>query len=411
MSDGFFSPSVLAQSRKPTASVPQCGACKLHLTCRSPKMPVAGEGRERILIVGEAPGKNEDDRGKPFVGQSGQILRDALREVGIDLDRDCWTTNALICRPPKNATPTNAQVEYCRPNIIRVLKDLQPELIIPLGQAAVQSVVGHIIKEKVEAMRRWAGWRIPCIEPNAWICPTFHPSYVLRTQDKDPVPKLFFRKHIAAAMEMGGRPHKDPPDYRKQVELIIRPADAAKLIRTATKECCDRGLWAAFDYECNMLKPEPSYARIYSCAISWADRTIAYPWHGEAITATQEFLRSPCEKVAANMKFEDRWTRAEFGHRVRNWRWDTMQAGHVLDCRKNISGLKFQSFVNFGVPPYNHHIEPYLQSDHAMKPNRIDQIELQDLLLYNGLDALLEKMLAEKHQSLFPAKGFYDVED
>lgn len=372
-------------------------------------MRVYGEGRERILIVGEAPGKTEDEKGRPFVGQAGGVLRDALRKAGIDLDRDCWTTNALICRPPKNATPTNAQIEYCRPNIIRVLKDLQPELIIPLGQAAVQSVVGHIIKEKVEAMRRWAGFRIPCIEPNAWICPTFHPSYILRTQDKDPVPKLFFTRHLSAAMEMGGRPHKDPPDYRKRIEIVISPTEAAKRIRQATKEANERGQWVAFDYETNMLKPEPSNARIYSCAISWGDggpdRTVAYPWHGEAITATQELLRSPCGKVAANMKFEDRWTRKEFGHRVRNWTMDTMQAAHVLDCRKGITGLKFQAFVQLGVPPYNHHIEPYLQSEHAMQPNRIDQIDLHDLLLYNGLDAFLELLLAYKQQTMFPPKG------
>src|SRR5688572_19001707 len=88
---------------KPTFSrLPKCGRCGLFKHCKSPKMLPAGEGRRKILVIGESPGNEEDDRGEPFVGKSGRHLRDVLEQVGIDLRKDCLLTNSLICHPEGN---------------------------------------------------------------------------------------------------------------------------------------------------------------------------------------------------------------------------------------------------------------------------------------------------------------------
>ncbi len=96
--DGFFSASEFT-SKPDTFILPQCGRCKLYKGCLSPKMPYYGKGRKNILIVAESPGGMEDAQGRPLVGRVGKFLRETLQKFSIDLDRDCWVTNSLICRP------------------------------------------------------------------------------------------------------------------------------------------------------------------------------------------------------------------------------------------------------------------------------------------------------------------------
>lgn len=395
MNRGFFAASTLAQSEAPVPSAPRCGACGLYKLCLSPKMPVTGEGRRKVLILGEAPGKTEDEQNVQLVGESGQVLRKALRKLGVDLDRDCWKTNALICRPPKNATPTDAEVGHCRPNLIKTLAQLQPELIIPLGGIAVKSLLGHLWREDVGPLSRWAGFQIPHQALNAWICPTYHPAYILRLRDADDPAALWWRRHLAAAFELEGRPWPDGlPDYAGSVRRVYCPAQAADYL----DKMADAGGLLAFDYETNCLKPDNPQARILSASVCWrGQRTIAYPWAGAAIDATSRLLRSPAPKVAANMKFEERWTLAKLGHGVRNWAWDTVLAAHVLDNRKGIVGLKFQALAWLGADSYDAHIRDYLAADedsgNALN-TAAQQISIEDLLLYNGLDSLLEYEVA-----------------
>jgi hypothetical protein len=84
------------------------------------------------------------------------------------------------------------------------------------------------------------------------------------------------------------------------------------------------------------------------------------------------------------------------GHGVKNWAWDGMQAAHVLDGRTGITSLKFQAFVQFGLPLWNKTVEPYLEADGGNQKNRIDKCDLHELLLYCGLDSLIEFRLAKK---------------
>jgi len=180
------------------------------------------------------------------------------------------------------------------------------------------------------------------------------------------------------------------------VRQVLDPAKAAKWLRQAATRTTGAVAW---DYETNMLKPDGPDARIVSCAIAWGrtepERCIAYPWHGEAIQATGELIRSPIPKIASNLKFEDRWTRKEFGHHVRGWAWDTMLAAHVLHNRPAITSVKFQAFVRLGMPVWNDKTERFLKSKGDAGVNQIlREIEIGDLLLYNGLDALIEFRVA-----------------
>lgn len=398
--NGFLSESTLRESKAPPSLVARCGACGLHKLCASPKMPVNGEGRRKILIVGEAPGKEEDDKGIPFVGPTGHLLRDTLAKFGVDLRRDCWLTNAARCRPPDNKLPDKT-VEHCRPYLIQAANELKPEVIIPLGAHAVKSLIGWIWKEDPGGVGRWVGWKIPCQRLNAWICPTWHPAALIHGDNKkqgekkepeNAVRKILFADHLKAASKLKGRPWKEVPDYKGQVSTFYDPEKAVLYLKAWSVGTSP----VAFDFETDRLKPDRLDSRIVCCSVSDGRTTIAFPWHGEAIIAMRELLRSQVPKIGFNMKFEDRWVRRLFGHGVRNWVWDGQLASHVLDNRIGVKDLKFQSFVLLGQEKYNDHIEPFLEGKGSNEPNRIKEIGLEQLLLYCGLDSLLEFKVAKK---------------
>jgi DNA polymerase I-like protein with 3'-5' exonuclease and polymerase domains len=173
---------------------------------------------------------------------------------------------------------------------------------------------------------------------------------------------------------------------------------------------CIKGLinWGepiAFDYETNCLKPEYPGAEIVSCSICWGDKhVIAFPWTEKIAEAMDLLLKSPVRKIASNMKFEERWTKYVFGYPVQNWDWDTMLAAHVLNNSRGVTGLKFQSFVCLGQPNYERHIEHYLTPGRKQYLNRIREIPLKDLLIYNGMDSLLEMKLSQLQKKDFVAK-------
>ena len=355
-------------------------------------MKVSGKGEKSILIVGEAPGFNEDQEGKPFVktGKSGKFLRDKLSRLGIDLFRDCWTTNAAICYPGKEL-PDKA-VDHCRPNLLNTIKELKPEKIILLGAPAVKSLIGHLWKEDAGGIGRWVGWQIPCQRYNCWVCPTWHPAFILRSEGKaeSQVAELLMERHLSEAIKLKGRPWDVVPDYKKQAQCIYDAGNAANWIKTTFS----RGASVAFDYETYGLKPENDM-EIYSCSLSDGMETISFPWQGEVIQAMKEWLQSDVPKIGWNCKYEDRWSRRILKVTVKNWIWDGMLSAHLLDNRPGVTGLKFNAFIHLGQEDYDSEVSPFLKSGNSNTRNRIREADLERVLLYGGLDAILEYKVAQ----------------
>ena len=386
---GFFHLSQVQKERPDAGLIPKCGSCGLYKKCQTPKMVPYGKGRSGVLVIGEAPGEQEDEEGRPFIGKAGQFLRQCLNGVGVNLDLDAVTTNALICRPPGNKIQDPQAIAYCHPNLSRTIRETQPQVILTLGRSALVSALSPFWKGEVGPLEKWVGWRIPLGE--YWLCPTWHPSFLLRM--KSELMDRQFSDHLEEAFQI-----EEPPpareDLPKQVQILYDEGEICSRI----KRMEEKGGWVAIDYETNCLKPEYEKARIHSCALSNGEETIAYPWSGKAIQATAQFLVNPhLQKIASNLKFEERWSRLHVIHGgggVKNWGWDTMIATHCLDNRPGICSLKFQAFVHLGLESYNVNIDPYLSEDRGSHYNRIQDIALEDLLLYNGMDAILEHRLA-----------------
>ena len=383
-----FLPSSTVLADQPGQLVPKCGACGLYKKCKSPKLPYRGEGERRILIVGDQPTEYDDKCGSVFNGGGAEYLRDVVEDLGYDLDRDCWMTNSIICHNGTHKAPDSKQVSHCHPNLVSTINELKPRVVISMGQPALKSILSGKW-DRVDTIEKWTGWVIPL--QDHWLCPTWFASFVKNSKDR--VMQDEFMRHIKAAFAIDKEPLKRP-DRKARVITILDDGEAARAIRAMH----NHNEWIAVDYETNCLKPEYPDAEIKSCALSAGEMAISYPWHGQAIEATGKLLKhKKTWKIASNLKMEEKWTRAEFDHGVRNWGWDTMIAAHCLDNRPGICGLKFQALVNLGEPSYNDRIEPYLSSSGWY--NRIEHIDLKELLVYGGMDALLEYDLAMKQMT------------
>jgi DNA polymerase len=395
---GFFEMSAWQGIRQPLSLIPECGKCKLDLGCLSPRMPVSGAGRRKILIVAEAPGSTEDERNKQLVGESGYQLVRILHKLGVNMRKDCWLTNAIICRPPKNRDPNKNEIDYCRPNLTNTIERLKPDMIIPMGKFACQSLMALAWKDgEVEDMASWAGWKIPCQKLNTWICPTWHPSFLLRT--KEPAVEMTITRHLREALEITGKPYPDgPPDYKKQIRVEMDPAKAAASIKTMMAF----GRPMAIDIETSTLKPDGPFAEILCCAVSDGRTAIAFPWIGEVLDAVKIFLLSRVPKIVANLRFESRWFLKFLKVFPRHWQNDTLLMAHILNCIHGICSLKFQSFVLFGIPDYDSHIEPYKKSKKGSNGlNRMKELEPAVMMEYCAYDALFEAMVSKRQLSDF----------
>jgi len=117
-----------------------CPLCKLS---RSRKNAVPGEGQlsAKIMFIGEAPGRSEDEKGRPFVGAAGRILDELLKKAGIERS-EVFITNIVKCRPPNNRVPKEDELTACRPYLDRQIALIKPKVICILGRTAYSSLLG-----------------------------------------------------------------------------------------------------------------------------------------------------------------------------------------------------------------------------------------------------------------------------
>ena len=159
------------------ATVAACTACTL---CESRTQTVFGVGHQQAhwMIVGEAPGEQEDRQGEPFVGKSGQLLDNMLRAIALTRDeaepeRQVYIANTLKCRPPGNRNPAPAELAACEGFLIRQVQLVQPKIILAMGRFAVQSLL-----RSTEPIGRLRG-RVHHYQGVPLIV-TYHPAYLLR---------------------------------------------------------------------------------------------------------------------------------------------------------------------------------------------------------------------------------------
>lgn len=160
--------------------VSKCAKCPELVASRTQTVLHSGNPNAKILLLGEAPGQDEDEQGEAFVGKAGQLLTNILKSCDLDREKDVYICNILKCRPPRNRTPTAIETKNCEPYLKIQIKIINPKFIICLGATAIKYLLN--MHYPMGYMRgKWLKYEDAHV--NAEVLCTYHPSFLLRNPD------------------------------------------------------------------------------------------------------------------------------------------------------------------------------------------------------------------------------------
>lgn len=378
----------------------RCGECGRG---GSP-LPLTGGCRRGILVVFDQPTTAQWSARSWFAGGDSSTLW-ALQEMGLSLHADIAITAVQSCHGQRSST---AHYEPCLVKLSESVQKVQPKVIITVGAVATGAILrlyntshftanyttaqyyGHCIPLNRNAENRWGCWLAPVQSDR-----DIHQNKNTQVQQ---VAKSWLYRHLTYALDVGGLRPPAPP--KQEVKLLYD----SKAI-TQTLEEAKNAKYAAFDYETNRFQPEFPNATILTSAVTYAldsgeIKTAAFPLSSEVVKqAWCRFLQTGVKKIGANIKFEQRWSSVYLGTSVENWFWDVCVAGRITDCMPGTSGLKYLTFVHFGIVGYDDSVAQYMHDD-SEGVNGLAKAPTTDLLTYNGYDALYTYYCAKKQREM-----------
>lgn len=297
-----------------------CSKCRLHETAKSVCVSGRGLPNASILFVGEAPGQEEDQAGRPFVGPAGQLLDQAIKEYGLE---PCFISNSVKCRPPGDRKPRVDEVQACRPYLVEEIKSIKPKVIVCLGNTALQALTGKVGVSSYsgQVVKEVGGIKVFSL---------YHPSFILREPGKLPLFEMHLRE-LKKCLNGHARAKEAPIQVSSVAPLL-----ALNWLREA------KGA-VAWDYETDSLKEgHIRCAGFYDGQKSFVvDAT--KPGFKEMMV---EFLESEVPKIAHNSAFEIWWSVKEFGVEPNNIVHDTFLMQHLVDenASKDLESMASQYF-------------------------------------------------------------------
>lgn len=391
-------------------------------------MKPTGSDRPLAYILGEAPGREEDEQNKQFVGRSGKILRARLPS---DLLPKLRFNNCARTRPKDNKTPDRIVLECCRPSVEADIAATKPKAIWGFGNVALQWASGF------SGIGDWRGRRFPVeIAGHAcWFYPIAHPAYILRkrrswaeNKGADVIgsedERAFVLDIERAVAELNHLP--TPEVHNREIAeygLELYDGNTPKQIESLRKAFA----WAkkeelvGLDYETNAIRPYKDGSKILTAAIGTPERSFAFALdHSQAgwtKTERQEigalwvdFLKAPTIKAVHHLPFEMEWTAVKFGKELlRASRWeDTLTQASTLDERKSskqkrVAGplsLDFLCKQYFGLN---------LKSLTQLNKAKLDQEPVLEVLRYNAMDAKYHCLLYKAQRMRIVDQGLLKV--
>lgn len=279
-----------------------------------------GPQNNGVLLVGDALGAEEELVGKPFQGRAGNKLTSMLARKGLKRDQFV-IDNAIRCRPPGNKLDRmpyeQAALAKCAPNLDGTVARYRPRVIVPMGDVALQRVLGLSKSEKLTGYRGYVQWSW---RYNAWVLPTYHPTYILRGQQKL---ENVFTSDIAAAVHIAERGFKhsapkltvDPPyqDFEAWVDRVL----AAPRLRLAYD--IETPYKQDLDDESTADMEDPTYVVLRIGFAVSAEEGISIPWSPQYLPAVRRLMAGQNVKLGWNCPTGDqrvltadlRWVRAD----------------------------------------------------------------------------------------------------
>lgn len=406
----------------------QCRVCTLNnAKLLHAKMPSTGSNQPLVYMLGEAPGKTEDEDGVQFVGESGQLLRTRLPKGW--LNRVRWD-NVIRCHPPNDRDPSPVETECCRPFIENDVAKYKPRAIFGFGAVPLQWLL------KQEGIGKWRGRRVPVKvhEHACWYYPFVHPAYLIyrERQRRGPPPsdgfgtedeRIFALDLNRAFVEVEAGLPEPVVHNRAEAEKELYWVDSSGRDDLQTVldflEVASLETSSGLDIETNRLRPYQREAKILTIAISIPGVTMAFPWDHQQCQWTDlqkaelrqglvRFLRSQTRKAVHHLAFELEWFGVMLGlDFVRSGQWDcTMSQAAVIDERvgekpreetghrssgSSCFGLGFLTQLYFGA-----NIKQYSN----VNLDRLEDEPLSKVLRYNAMDAKYHRLLSETQRTI-----------
>lgn len=397
----------------------ECRACPLNKQAGT-NMPASGAEKPLIYVLGEAPGKDEQEQGVQFVGESGQLLR---ANIPRDFKRHLRFNNIVRTRPPGNATPEKVEIECCRPSIVRDIEQTKPKIVLGFGNVPLNWVSGF------NGITFWRGRRMPVKigSHSCWYYPMLHPSFLLRQRRGNGMPsedERMFRLDLQRAFaEVENLPPAivhTPAMVQEGTEIITEGGSVGlRQLREALE-------WAAeqpaigLDYETKGLRPyDREKTKVLSASVSDGTRSIAFPFdHSESQWTPQDrnvvqelwikFLtQAKGVKIAHNLSFEMEWSGVRFDtDTIRAGRWeDSSTQACIIDERKGdrkpgCFSLEFlvQQYFGFNIKKLA-----------GVDRGNLDETPIEAVLMYNAPDAKYAKLLWDKQRERIEADGLQEA--
>lgn len=399
----------------------ECNVCPLNsVQNTTPKMEPTGSDRPDVLIVGESPSKSDDERGTPFSGKVGNILRNRIPSA----EKNIRWANAVRCRPPSGRVPEVVEYTACFPKLERDVIATKPKAIFGFGSIPLYQIVNP--SSNYRQMSLWRGRKMPVKigDHVCWYYAFHHPSYINKLRKFEPKDLNSYGSeeefafvqdvHRAFADIQSGLP--DPVIHSvaqatSQIELVEDINRLAELLEEAASAPS-----AGVDLETNCLRPYQEDAKILSMAVSSKFGTFAFPVaHSQAQWNKAErkqlhnlikrFLYAPkCRKVVHHLPFELEWFGFFFGagcFYASLWECTESQA-YLLDARRGGLSLDFLCKMNFGLD---------LKAISGLDRKNLDKSPLQQVLKYNGIDARYHRELHLIQMPQLKARKMLDCYD
>jgi uracil-DNA glycosylase family 4 len=383
---------------KSKAAEYDCEKCKLYNRkgLSNPYFyPTIGEKYNGLVILGQSPSKDDDQKSRPFVNKRAQVIRSIAYKNGINLTKEGVFLYALSCSVGKGKG-TPVQYKCCRPILAEHLNELKPKMIICCGEMAFKSLFN--LKNKIAATKL-RGRVVPNYEFNCMVFTILNPNDIFRGDQE-----YAMRKDMERAIDLWKKRYNN----RKKVDSELEKKKILDGITiTEVKDPLHLGRvfdWVSnlkevsVDYETTNTKPYDKWFDITH--ISFSNEKQAYVineslWLKFPVWRNiKSFMKSLLEnhsihKIIQNDKFEELCSRYKFNIKRINNSDCPMLATHVIDERRGCTSLDFQNITRFGIPPYSDTIKSYLQKKNKDdKQNHIREAPYDDLIQYAGLDVI-----------------------
>lgn len=361
-----------------------CADCPLHKQSAVNCMSGEGPAPTDVMLIGEAPGANEEREGRPFVGETGKLLtNDLLPLLGLNRSQ-VRITNACRCRPPGNRTPESAELLQCRKYLIQEIQQVQPKLVILLGASALEATLG------LKGIQKHQGQLLQTPEfPGVTFIATYHPASLWRTWENiQPI-----KSYMVKGMQYLRGNLKIPPagDYRVCHDADDA-ADLCKFLKDGPRFAFDTettGLNFAEDgVLCFSFSNAPGTGWVIPIYQQYQRSHWVPEVRKEVLGYIKELLESDTPKVAQNGIFDLLFCKA-IGIEVKNYDFDTMLASHLID--ENLPH-DLDTLINLytGIPNYSNELgkswdaakKRYKQS----QTKKFEDKNLQALYQNNGLN-------------------------